>query len=356
MGQTFCKDCEGRFKRPAVVDANADNEDGSSWDDTTTAGSLRSSPSHSDLVDPRRHNRIKNKKSSVALHAEFRDRQERGVLIAPPLVTEKVMEYTDNVFSGQHLGVEKLYDGGETATSSFGESDADAPQDADNNIPDASVDVDPIEDDDGEEERPTTNPEAFVKTPEEDAFLDLALSDDDNFVFDGMSDRFRQNLKDSMERVVVPRNTLLIRKGDDPDYLYLILEGEVAVYIDPDEYVDDNAVEIGKHAPLDIVVPNATDGNFVRDHEPVVAARREFKQSYVLQLRKSLFQSNFNGGGDTITTAATTLPAGSSANSSRLYDRASGDMIRTRRTAPASSRNRRRGRIQTTIRSIPSSP
>jgi hypothetical protein len=343
MGQSLCKDCEGRFKLPPFVISSSSrhghiDEDGTSSSceyDDATSGSLRSHTSNHDSnngggnnVDPRRrNNRIKNKKSSVVLHAEFRDRQERGILIAPPLVTEKVMEYTDNVFSGQDMGVEKIHsssssssDAVTSATSSFGDSDyggigmggggggggSDVPHDG--NDPDVSLDVDIVEVDDVG--KTTSPPESYVKTPEEDAFLDLALSDDDNFVFDGMSDRYRERLKDSMERIVVPRNTLLIRKGDDPDYLYLILEGEVAVYIDPDEYVDDNAVEIGKHAPLDISVPtNVTDdvGYYSRrggtmttgNNTPPVAARttREFKQSYVLQLRRSLFQSNYNGVG-----------------------------------------------------------
>ena len=315
MGQSFCKDCEGKFKRPAFVAAS--NEDGGtssySCEDTSdTVGSLRSSPSNGADLDPRRHSRIKNKKSSVALHAEFRDRQERGILIAPPLVTEKVMEYTDNVFSGQDLGVDKIVDdsdsgGGGGGGDGDGEGGVGGPRDegGDGVCDSGHTDIHPVEDDDDvvDGRRRATS---FARTPEEDAFLDLALSDDDNFVFDGMSVRFREKLKDSMERVVVPRNTLLIRKGDDPDYLYLILEGEVAVYIDPDEYVDDNAVEDGKHAPLDITVPSNSSsnsngfgggggggGNSARDHHNNEAAKvREFKQSYVLQLRRSLFQSS----------------------------------------------------------------
>ena len=307
MGQSFCKDCEGKFKRPAFVAASGHrNEDGTSSysceDTSDTVGSLRSSPSNGADLDPRRHSRIKNKKSSVVLHAEFRDRQERGILIAPPLVTEKVMEYTDNVFSGQDLGVDKIVD----MSDSGGGGGVGGPRDeGGDDVYDSGhrPDVDPVEEDDDDVVDGRRRATSFARTPEEDAFLDLALSDDDNFVFDGMSVRFREKLKDSMERVVVPRNTLLIRKGDDPDYLYLILEGEVAVYIDPDEYVDDNAVEDGKHAPLDITVPtNSSDGsggggggggNSARDHHNNEAARvREFKQSYVLQLRRSLFQSN----------------------------------------------------------------
>ena len=56
MGQSFCKDCEGKFKRPAFVAAS--NEDGGtssySCEDTSdTVGSLRSSPSNgADLNGP----------------------------------------------------------------------------------------------------------------------------------------------------------------------------------------------------------------------------------------------------------------------------------------------------------------
>lgn len=306
MGQLFCKDCEGTSKRHAVV-VDSTSEYGSSYDETKTTDSFRSSPSHNGL-DPRRRDRINNKKSSVALHAEFRDRQERGILIAPPLVTEKVMEYTDNVFTGQDLGVEKvenLYvdDEGEiTADSTEGEVDVEGgvlvPQheeggECSHNLNNRDGLAIHKSGENGEEEQPMRL-ESFPKTPEEDSFLDLALSDDDNFVFDGMSDQYRQHLKDSMERVVVPRNTLLIRKGDDPDYMYLILEGEVAVYIDPDEYVDDNAVEIGKHAPLDISVPVPVPSNGDSTTSNEFGVKREFKESYVLQLRKSLFQSAYN--------------------------------------------------------------
>jgi CRP-like cAMP-binding protein len=379
MGQSLCRDCcregmGGKFKLPPFVvprpsSSSRIDEDGTSsssyeYDDFTAAsGSLRSQTSNHELyrgggggdVDPRqRNNRIKNKKSSVKLHAEYRDRQERGILIAPPLVSERVMEYTDNVFTGQDMGVEKIQssstdhrgsgggddndddrdnDGGgavassTSTSSSFGDSDyggtgmgeggdagagTGAGGDGGMECHDRAAEPAGGEGDDDDVGRPSSLPASYVKTPEEDAFLDLALSDDDNFVFDGMSERYRRRLKDSMERVVVPRNTLLIRRGDDPDYLYLILEGEVAVYIDPDEYVDDNAVEIGKHAPLDISVPTTgggggggwgggggatTTSSGGIGTPPIAAARmtREFKQSYVLQLRRSLFQSNYNG-------------------------------------------------------------
>lgn len=311
MGQVFCKNgceqgCCGKFKPPAVVSpgGGTEGEDySSSWDESTNT-SLKSSPSFTNY-DPKRHNRIKNKKRSVALHAEFRDRQERGVLIAPPLVTERVMEDTDNLFIGQDLGVDTLHDGFGTGNGSQRSSDVvevlDAPhqqyweKETNNNA--ADIIKPPLN-------RQRQQSITFDKTPEENAFLDLALSDDDNFVFDGMSDRYRQKLKDSMERVIVPKNTFLIRKGDDPDYLYLILEGEVAVYIDPEEYIDENAVEIGKHALLDISVPATTlpPNSLMQPTKPSTTGghsmnnlhtKREFKQSFVLQLRKSLFQSSY---------------------------------------------------------------
>ena len=326
MGQLFCKNCceqgcGGNLKPSAIVSPRGGTEgedySSSSWEESTTT-SLKSSPSFTNF-DPKRHNRIKNKKRSVALHAEFRDRQERGVLIAPPLVTERVMEDTDNLFIGQDLGVETLHDGFGTGSSSRRSSDVVEALDASRDSESSSTELPPPPshlqhcktdpNDNAVSIKPPLNRQrqqsiTFDKTPEENAFLDLALSDDDNFVFDGMSDRYRQKLKDSMERVIVPKNTFLIRKGDDPDYLYLILEGEVAVYIDPEEYIDENAVEIGKHALLDISVPAttlppnslmqttkpSTTGGYPMNNPPT---KREFKQSFVLQLRKSLFQSSY---------------------------------------------------------------
>eukprot|EP00584_Thalassiosira_punctigera_P010440 CAMPEP_0172528038 /NCGR_PEP_ID=MMETSP1067-20121228/2560_1 /TAXON_ID=265564 ORGANISM="Thalassiosira punctigera, Strain Tpunct2005C2" /NCGR_SAMPLE_ID=MMETSP1067 /ASSEMBLY_ACC=CAM_ASM_000444 /LENGTH=1011 /DNA_ID=CAMNT_0013311891 /DNA_START=142 /DNA_END=3177 /DNA_ORIENTATION=- len=285
MGQLFCKDCgEGRLKKSALV--SWDGEQDRSWHsddhDTDTTGitsSLRSRASSGNL-DPRRSNRIKHKKRSVALHAEFRDRQ--GIL-APPLVTERLMEDTDNVFSGQDLGVDSFRNGS-TSSSLFDKIPQDSSfyqsgRSESNSVIIAAAD---------EAKRHVK----FEKTPEEYAFLDRALSDDDNFVFDGLSTRMRQKLKDSMQRVVVPKDTLLIKKGDDPDYLYLILEGEIAVYIDPNEYIDENAVEIGKHALIDITLKAKSSKPSISGlGEPIT---REFKQSYVLELRKSLFQSSYD--------------------------------------------------------------
>eukprot|EP00571_Detonula_confervacea_P010160 CAMPEP_0172306790 /NCGR_PEP_ID=MMETSP1058-20130122/7787_1 /TAXON_ID=83371 /ORGANISM="Detonula confervacea, Strain CCMP 353" /LENGTH=986 /DNA_ID=CAMNT_0013018783 /DNA_START=62 /DNA_END=3022 /DNA_ORIENTATION=- len=267
MGQIFCKDCEDRFKKTAVT-WEGDDE---SWQSDGRGtyggnGSLAISPSSSN-IDPKRSKRIKHKKRTVALHAEFRDRQ--GIILAPPLVTERVMEDTDNVFSGQDLGVDILHNRSST-TNLF----EDVPQDSR---------LDQLT--------------KVERTPDEDAFLDRALLDDDNFFVDGMSARFRQKLKDGMERVFVPENTLLIKKGDNPDYLYLILEGEIAVYINPGEYIDDWAVEEGKPALINISLESKQSSKSLMSSlsargKPV---NHEFKQSYVLNLRKSLFPSTYKG-------------------------------------------------------------
>ena len=284
MGQLFCKEdcCEGRFKKSAV--ATWDGED-ASWQfdergthSTVVNTSLRSSPSSSHL-DPKRSNRIKHKKRSVALHAEFRDRQ--GMILAPPLVTETVMEDTDNVFSGQDLGVDTLNSNGdESSIGLFGGIPQDSMRNAQFGRGSAAEpnNIVAIADSGGQQLI------TVEKSPEEDAFLDKALAEDDNFIFDGMSAHFRQKLKDSMERVIVPSNTLLIRKGDDPDYLYLILEGEVAVYIDPDEYMD--AGETG-HALKDISLSQRSVISSVSQKGGHV--KREFKQSYVVSMSLMTF-------------------------------------------------------------------
>ncbi|KAL9185116.1 hypothetical protein ACHAXT_002893 [Thalassiosira profunda] len=203
--------------------------------------------SFSPSIDRQRSNRIKHKKRNVALHAEYRERQD---LLAPPLVTEHLMEDTDNVFSGQDLGVETMPNN-DGANASFDGCPRDLP--ATTVI--ADIDSQP--------------PIKYEKTLEENAFLDKAIDEDDNF------------------------NHLLIKKGDEPDYLYLILEGEIAVYIDPNEYIDENAVETGKHAPLDIALKTASSNSLMSfvTGKSEVEQNREFKQSYVLNLRKSLFSS-----------------------------------------------------------------
>ena len=387
MGQLFCKECIHQNKLDNSKSRSAAVIDGSSWssgqnsshsDTFTSAGSpyegggeyYRSSPG----TTKQRRDRIKNKKSCIALHAEFRDRQERGILIAPPLVTERVMEYTDNVFTGQDLGVDKvenLYvddetgdimadvmgadvdvDEGGVLVPPPGESPSkdemevieemetiDEEEGDGSSGPSSAILLDIVnenndhninelmeeEEEEEEEEEPPTRLESFPKTPEEESFLDMALSDDDNFVFDGMSDQYRQHLKDSMERIVVPGNTLLIRKGDDPDYMYLILEGEVAVYIDPTEYVDDQCIDIGKHAPLDISVPISNGSNSGSSSNPTATnggefgIKREFKESYVLQLRKSLFQSAYNENNTATTTTHRRGGSSSSISSSTNF-------------------------------------
>lgn len=279
MGQIFCKDCcEAAFKKSAVVDWDDDDAPWQYGDRGTSSpganSSLKSYPSSGDL-ERKRTDRIKHKKRCVKLHAEFRDRVN-DLLLAPPLVTEKVMEDTDNMFTGQDLGVETLHSG-LASTSVEG-----VPQDQQHTgfISESC------------------KGQKLEKSPLEDAFLDRALSDDYNFVFDGLTLGMRQKLKDHAERVVVPKNTLLIKKGDDPDYLYIIFEGDVAVYIDENERLDENATGLGKHAPIDISLKRKSSvlslgstsltSNVTGRLEP---EKREFKQSYVLNLRKSMFTS-----------------------------------------------------------------
>eukprot|EP00804_Cyclotella_cryptica_P005950 CCRYP_000208-RA/>CCRYP_000208-RA protein AED:0.17 eAED:0.17 QI:259/1/1/1/1/0.83/6/2103/812 len=296
MGQTFCKCCENGVEEPSKSNAVTWGEVTDQF--FTDATSLQNSPSS--IADPKRSKRIKNKKRNVALHAEFRDRDkdadpnyDMGIL-APPLCCETIMEATDNVFAGQDLGVDTLHNGsygalgssltivsvsdssnekGETITGSFLHEPADAHLHKRHDEHHLLI--------------------KHEKTPEENAFLDEALSDEDNIVFEMVPEHLRQRLKDYLERVSVPKNTLLIKRGDEPDYLYLILEGEVAVYIDPDEYIDENAVEIGKHAPIDISLGSKRTSS---SSSALGTTKREFKQSYVLNLRKSLFGSTFNEG------------------------------------------------------------
>jgi hypothetical protein len=158
------------------------------------------------------------------------------------------MEYTDNVFTGQDLGVDKvenLYVDDETgdimADIIGGDVDVDEtgvlvpPESPSMDEMEVIEEIETIDEEEGdggsgtspalllenndhninelmeeeEEDEQPTRLESFPKTPEEESFLDMALSDDDNFVFDGMSDQYRQHLKDSMERIVVPGNTYL---------------------------------------------------------------------------------------------------------------------------------------------------
>ena len=127
MGQICCKDCteHDRYKKSAIVSCQQ-WEDDDDYDDhntysTGTISSLKSSPTSNNDIK-RRNNRIKNKKRNVILHAEFRDRHN---LLAPPLVTEGVMIDTDNVFTGQDLGVNYLYNT-DSSSNLFG----DIPQDS----------------------------------------------------------------------------------------------------------------------------------------------------------------------------------------------------------------------------------
>jgi CRP-like cAMP-binding protein len=255
----------------------------------TETTSLQSSPSS--IADPKRSKRISNKKRNVALHAEYRVNHEMGIL-APPLCCETIMEATDNVFAGQDLGVDTLQNGygalGSTIT--VASSSSNDKSDMGSSLPlHSQGSVDTLFDHKHHEEHHFIKHE---KTPEENEFLDEALADEDNIVFEMVPEHLRQMLKDYLERITVPKNTLLIKKGDEADYLYLILEGEVGVYIDPEEYMDENAMDIGKHAPLDISLSRRQSSSSSLAGSGTT--KREFKQSYVLNLRKSLFGSTYN--------------------------------------------------------------
>ena len=281
MGQIFCKDCCRNGIESSRKNAVTWRE--STEDFFTDATSLQSSPSS--IVDPKRSKRIHNKKRNVALHAEFRVHQDMDIL-APPLCCETIMEATDNVFAGQDLGVDTLHNGYSALGSantlhSSGESSLEKTDASSHRL----------------QVQAHNDERQFIikheKTPEEDAFLDEALSDEDNIVFEMVPENLRQMLKDYLERITVSKNTLLIKKGDQPDYLYLIFEGEVSVYIDPAEYMDENAMDIGKHAPIDISLGRRTSSNSSAS-TGTETTKREFKQSYVLNLRKSLFGSTYN--------------------------------------------------------------
>ena len=286
MGQVLCKDCclyshDGPSKKNAVTW-------GESTEDifTDATMSLHSSPSRS--------KRINNKKRSVALHAEYRVHHHEREMLAPPLCCETIMEATDNVFAGQDLGVDIMQNeyssrGSTTTIVSSGDSSNEV------SSPSRTVQKQP----------PRIDHPIYIKhekTPEEDAFLDEALSEEDNIVFEMIPEHLRQTLKDHLEQIAVPKNTLLIKKGNEPDYLYLILDGEVSVYIDPEEYMDENAMDIGKNAPIDISLSTKRTSSTATLSSTGTAnttVKREFQQSYVLNLRKSLFGSTYNENNNT---------------------------------------------------------
>mmetsp|Transcript_11889 Transcript_11889/g.23982 ORF Transcript_11889/g.23982 Transcript_11889/m.23982 type:complete len:1090 (-) Transcript_11889:59-3328(-) len=347
MGQIFCKDCElgeSRFKPSAVTwgAVTWPDQDLNSYDSSNNSGSnnnnngsshrsLRHSPAGANGHCSKRSSRIQFKKRNVSLHAEFRERMGDTIILAPPLCCERVMEDTDNVFCGQNLGVDTGTRGSTVTTLSNSDSSTGLHlMDGVGHHPrDAHVHHDQGDDQRGFKEE-VNAPQAqeqqhhshaqskqrskvkHPKTAEETAFLDAALSDEDNFVFEGLSPHLQEKLKDRFERITVPKNTVLIRKNDDPDYLYLILEGEIAVYIDPEEYMDDNAADLGKHAPMDISLDKrgstlassftssnnsgsifGNGGGRKSHHAAAPPIKRDFKQSYVLDLRQSLFGSSF---------------------------------------------------------------
>ena len=190
MGQICCKDCNSndRYKKSAIVSWEDDDDyDDHNTYSTGAISSLKSSPTS--INNTKRNNRIKNKKRNVTLHAEFRDRHN---LLAPPLVTEGVMVDTDNVFTGQDLGVHALYNT-DSSSNLFG----DIPQDCSYE----STTAESASEEEGINNnilllRKNDGLKELNRTMEEDIFLDRALSDDDNFVFDGLSDHFRKQLKD----------------------------------------------------------------------------------------------------------------------------------------------------------------
>lgn len=281
MGQILCKDCclhsHGPSKKNAVT-----------WGESTEDILFTDATS-----SPSRSKRIRNKKRSVALHAEYRVHLYEREMLAPPLCCETIMEATDNVFAGQDLGVDMLQNeyssrGSTNTIVSSGESSNEV------SSPPRTV----------QKHTPRMDHPIYTKhekTPEENAFLDEALSEEDNIVFEMIPEHLRQMIKDHFEQIVVPKNTLLIKKGNEPDYLYLILDGEVSVYIDPEEYMDENAMDIGKNAPIDISLSTKRTASTTTLSSAGTAntAKREFQQSYVLNLRKSLFGSTYNENNNT---------------------------------------------------------
>jgi serine/threonine protein kinase len=283
------------------------------------------------------------------------------MILAPPLCNAKVMKATDNVFCGLECGVDDtlladVCGDGVCSPSSLGSSTSTNSGASDNNtyryyINDEIMTATPGErgisstavlpqdhsfgggvfDSEqaaaaaatggGEEKQwhdahqnhhrrqsSVKKPRIFPKTPEEEEFITSALTDTDtNFILDGISPHLRQTLMSQMERITVPQYHLLIRRGDTPDYLYLLYEGEIAVYIDPSECMEEDCV-------IDIKIKHSNSSNSLRNmnnnkstgiRSPQsmselsggtgggeLKKRNEFKQSYVLNLRKSLFQSS----------------------------------------------------------------
>lgn len=298
---------------------------------------------------------VRHKKRNVALHAEFRDRFQNNMIssptsssvggggqldttttgninsnnndiLAPPLCPTKVMVATDNVFCGVELGVDTLLTTQSTSSSSVasigsssggsfdnssGASEA-VPQDmATKKIKQQkrviarigkSVGVEGLTGGRTKQQQQQQNePQIFPKTPEEEAFITSALSDTDtNFILDGIPTHLRQTLLLQMERITVPKHHLLIRRGDtsQPQYLYLLHTGSIGVYIDPSECNDDeNVIDIKIKRSNSSSGALSSMGGGSGASSPKKQQRNDFKQSYVLNLRKSLFQSSHDDGG-----------------------------------------------------------
>ena len=257
-------------------DNNLNGSDASSNNRSNGGSSIKKIGSAGSLADPRRDSRVKRKKRTIALHAELRDRQ---AILAPPVVSESMIVSTDNVFEGENLGVDTYKRGELSSVAAAGGSGGMG------SVPEFDVVLVSAE---------TTESDkivgCFERSPEEDEFIEKAIFlDDNNYLFaDSFPDHLKQELKYNMERILVPKNTLLIKKGCEPDYLYLILEGEVAVYIDPSELLDQTAVDLGKNKVVNYSVSSSSNPAKVT---PDQREATSFKQSYFLELRKSMFPS-----------------------------------------------------------------
>jgi len=241
------------------------------------------------------------------------DNSNNNDILAPPLCDTKIMVATDNVFCGVEDGVDTLLTGSpcRDSSSSFGSggnndysrSGTVIPQD--NNHHQCNREGAGTTKKKDEEHPPRTYP----KTPEEETFITSALTDTDtNFILDGIPPHLRQTLMSQMERITVPSHHLLIRKGDyPPDYLYLLYKGTIGVYIDPGECMEDeNMIDIkmnhsnsssalSKLNTRNSMSPSggggSSSGGSSGDNNNNRIKRNEYRQSYVLNLRKSLFQS-----------------------------------------------------------------
>jgi len=231
-------------------------------------------------------------------------------ILAPPLCNTKIMVATDNVFCGVEDGVDTLLLQSPSRDSSssfdsgsnyYSRSGAVLPQDNQSNKEAAASRATK------KKPPPPPPPRTFPKTPEEETFITSALTDTDtNFILDGIPPHLRQTLMSQMERITIPSHHLLIRKGDyPPDYLYLLYKGTIGVYIDPGECMEDeNMIDIkmnhsnsssalNKMSTKNSMSPTSGGGgSSVSGSLGSNSIKRNvFRQSYVLNLRKSLFQS-----------------------------------------------------------------